>query len=162
MNIEAIYFDMDGTIADLYSYENWLELLRAEDTKPYEEAQPLVKMRHLEALGAAFNALGITLGVISWSAMGGSKDYNKATRKAKQEWLERHCPIFTEFHTVKYGTPKHRVAKFKNAVLVDDNQQVREQWKGYTIDATDPNAMLNELEKLLNILMGTIDIAFAA
>lgn len=156
MKIDAIYFDMDGTIADLYGYDSWLELLREEDTRPYEEAKPLVKMNQLEALGAAFQALGITLGIISWSAMGGSKDYNKATRKAKMEWINKHCPIFTEFHTVKYGTPKYQVAKFKNAVLVDDNPKVREQWKGYTIDATEPQAMLDELEKLLNVLMGTI------
>ena len=27
--MKAIYFDMDGTIADLYGYEGWLEMLQA-------------------------------------------------------------------------------------------------------------------------------------
>ena len=36
-----IYFDMDGTIADLYGVENWLNDLRTERTTPYEIANPL-------------------------------------------------------------------------------------------------------------------------
>ena len=34
----AIYFDMDGTIADLYGFDGWLDYLHAEDVKPYAEA----------------------------------------------------------------------------------------------------------------------------
>lgn len=34
-----ICFDMDGTIADLYGVENWLDYLIAEDVKPYAEAR---------------------------------------------------------------------------------------------------------------------------
>lgn len=30
----TINFDMDGTIADLYGVDNWLEMLIAEDTTP--------------------------------------------------------------------------------------------------------------------------------
>ena len=47
---KAIYFDMDGTIADLYGVPNWLDCLIAEKTKPYREAKPLVDMRNLLAL----------------------------------------------------------------------------------------------------------------
>ena len=36
-----INFDMDGTIANFYGVENWLDYLKAEDTKPYEIAKPL-------------------------------------------------------------------------------------------------------------------------
>ena len=45
---EAIYFDMDGTIADLYGFENWLPLLRAEDTTPYEKCDALVNVAELK------------------------------------------------------------------------------------------------------------------
>ena len=37
-----IWFDMDGTIANLYAVENWLADLRAERTRPYDMAQPMV------------------------------------------------------------------------------------------------------------------------
>ena len=46
----TIYFDMDGTIANLYSVENWLEKLRSEDATPYEEAKPLIRLATLARL----------------------------------------------------------------------------------------------------------------
>ena len=33
---KAIYFDLDGTLANLYGVENWLEYLIKEDTYPYD------------------------------------------------------------------------------------------------------------------------------
>ena len=42
-----IYFDMDGTIADLYGVENWLEMLINEDVTPYRVARPLIRMQSL-------------------------------------------------------------------------------------------------------------------
>ena len=41
---KAIFWDMDGTIADLYNVPNWLDKLRAEDTSPYREAEPLFSL----------------------------------------------------------------------------------------------------------------------
>ena len=35
---KMIVFDMDGTIADLYGVEGWLEMLEAENAAPYVEA----------------------------------------------------------------------------------------------------------------------------
>ena len=41
----TINFDMDGTIADLYGVENWLEYLIAENTFPYANARPLLHLQ---------------------------------------------------------------------------------------------------------------------
>lgn len=144
---KAIYFDMDGTIADLYSVDNWLEKLRSENVTPYVEAAPMYNMAQLDRLMREFMAIGFTIGVISWSAMNGSKEYNRATRAAKKAWIEQNLPCVSEFHVVKYGTPKHHVCKIKNSILVDDNAEVRAAWKGQTIDATQ-----NILEQLENLL----------
>lgn len=135
--MKAIYFDMDGTIADLYGYENWLEMLHAEDTKPYEECSVLVNIEELRQVLNEFIKMGITIGIISWGAMNGSREYCKRTRKAKIAWCEKYFPnVFTEYHVVKYGTPKHYVRKIKDSILVDDNEDVRNAWRGETIDAT--------------------------
>lgn len=135
--MKAIYFDMDGTIADLYGYDNWLEMLHAEDTTPYEECGCLVDIEELREVLNNFIAAGVTIGIISWGAMGGSREYCKRTRKAKIEWCEKYFPnVFTEYHVVKYGTPKHYVRKIKDSILVDDNADVRQAWKGETVDAT--------------------------
>lgn len=135
--MKAIYFDMDGTIADLYNYDNWLEMLRAEDTTPYEKCGVLVDIKELRRVLDDYINAGVTLGIISWGAMGGSREYCKRTRKAKIAWCEKYFPnVFTEYHVVKYGTPKHHVRKIKDSILVDDNADVRNAWKGETIDAT--------------------------
>ena len=41
---KAIYFDMDGTIADLYGVSGWLADLEAENVRPYAEAKPLINL----------------------------------------------------------------------------------------------------------------------
>ena len=135
--MKAIYFDMDGTLAALYDYPNWLEMLHAEDTTPYEECGCLVDIEELREVLNNFIAAGITIGIISWGAMNGSREYCKRTRKAKIDWCEKYFPnVFTEYHVVKYGTPKHHVRKIKDSILVDDNADVRQAWCGETIDAT--------------------------
>lgn len=132
------YFDMDGTIADLYGYEGWLDMLRAEDTKPYEECGTLVDIEKMREVLNDYVQAGIKVGIISWGAMGGSREYCKRTRKAKIAWCEKYFPdVFTEYHVVKYGTPKHRVRNEKDSILVDDNAEVRDAWKGETIDAAE-------------------------
>ena len=42
-----IWFDMDGTIANLYGVENWLPMLRAYDPTPYANAVPLLRLSRL-------------------------------------------------------------------------------------------------------------------
>ena len=44
---KAIYFDMDGTIANLYGVDGWLDCIIKEYTKPYREAKSLINMRKL-------------------------------------------------------------------------------------------------------------------
>ena len=152
---KAIYFDMDGTVADLYSVDNWENKLNACDVSPYVEAMPLVDMDALNDILNKFVSIGFVIGVISWSAMHGSKEYNKETRKAKRAWIKTNMPSVSEFHVVKYGTSKHTVAKIKGSILVDDNATVRKAWEKYTeenftIDASDNKNLLKNLEKLLD------------
>jgi len=151
--MKAIYFDLDGTLNRFYEVDNWLEKLHTEDISPYVEALPIINFEELREVLDDFIATGVTIGVISWSAMGGSKEYNRRTRKAKIEWCEKYFPnVFTEYHVIKYGTPKHHVRKIKDSILVDDNADVRQTWKGDTVDATkDVVFALKEiLERLEN------------
>lgn len=150
---DTIYFDMDGTIANLYGYPQWEPKLRNSDVSPYLDCEPLVNMEQLNNIIQQFKAMGVTCGVISWSSMDGSHTYNQACRKCKRDWIKRHCPdLLDDFHVVKYGTPKHRVSKSKNSILVDDNKSVRDKWPYITIDASNPESLLENLENLLDTL----------
>ena len=147
---KTVVFDMDGTIADLYGVENWLDALRAEDPTPYAEAKPMYNMLVLNSLLNTLKEMGWRIVVTTWLAKGSTPAYDALVREAKIEWLERYNFPFDEIHLVKYGTTKanctRRIGGFQ--VLVDDNEQVRKGWNlGATIDANE-----NIIEALLELL----------
>ena len=147
----TLVFDMDGTIANLYGVENWLEMLRAEDPTPYIVAQPMYDMDALKVILEMLKLQGWTIAVTSWLSMGSTREYDKLVRQAKREWLERYDFPFDEIHLVAYGTTKANCTR-KNGgyqILVDDNEKVRNGWNlGGTINANE-----NILEKLVELLL---------
>ena len=148
---KTLVFDMDGTIANLYGVENWLEMLRAEDPTPYIVAQPMYDMDALKVILEMLKLQGWTIAVTSWLSMGSTREYDKLVRQAKREWLERYDFPFDEIHLVAYGTTKANCTR-KNGgyqILVDDNEKVRNGWNlGGTINANE-----NILEKLVELLL---------
>ena len=130
-----INFDMDGTIADLYGVENWLEDLIAENTRPYAEARPLVNCSWLARRLNRLIRAGHTVNVISWLSRSGSPAYNDAVTVVKLQWLRKHLPSvnFTEIHIVPYGTPKQTLG---NGILFDDEKRNRDAWGAGAYDET--------------------------
>lgn len=131
-----IYFDMDGTIADLYGQENWLRSLIDEETKPYRQARPLVDMREFGRELRRLQAKGYAIGIISWLSKSGTREYNERVRRTKEMWLERHLGSvrFDEIHIVNYGTPKYTLSTVENAILFDDEERNRKDWCGVAYD----------------------------
>lgn len=132
----TIYFDMDGTIADLYNVENWLPKLRAENPSPYVEAEAMVNTGELQLYLSILQNRGCKLGIISWLSKGSSKSYDKMVREAKKNWLRENLPeiTFDETHFVKYGTRKDYIAKDKDGILFDDSEEVRNNWRGIAVN----------------------------
>ena len=99
-----ICFDMDGTIADLYGVEGWLENLIAEDVRPYREAKVLLNMNSLARRLNKLQKEGHEIVVISWLSKSGSDDYNTRVAEVKKAWLAKHLGSvkFNEINIVKY------------------------------------------------------------
>ena len=136
MKMTTINFDMDGTIADLYGVENWLDDLIASNTRPYEIAKPLL---NLSALARRLNTLqrqGYRIAIISWLSKSGTAEYNKAVTKAKIDWLTTHLASvrFDEIHIVEYGTPKQNFLHNPTDILFDDEEKNRLAWTGNAYD----------------------------
>ena len=133
---KAIYFDMDGTIADLYGVDGWLDYLIAEQTKPYREAKPLVDMRKLAKILNELQAQGWTIGIISWLSKSGSDTYGEKVAKTKEAWLKKHLGSvhFDEIKIAKYGTPKQFLADHALGILFDDEKPNRDAWAGEAYD----------------------------
>ena len=142
--MKKIYFDMDGTIANLYGVDGWLNYLINKETTPYRIAKPMINFSHLARLLNKLQRNGYTIGIISWTAKNSTKEYNERIAQVKREWLAKHLPSvrFDEIHIVEYGTPKSTCG---NGILFDDEEQNRIEWNGTAYNVN------NILEVLRNL-----------
>lgn len=148
--VKAIYFDMDGTIADLYGVNGWLDNLIAEQTKPYRMAKSLVDMRKLGSLLNHLQNIGYHIGIVSWLSKNGTKQYNDRVTKAKLAWLEKHIGSvhWDEIKIVEYGTPKSFVVEYPQGILFDDEKPNRMEWDKQGL-AFDVDNILMALENMV-------------
>ena len=126
---KKLVFDMDGTLADFYGVEGWLEYLENSDTTPYEIAKPLVDFKELNSLLKQLQTIGFKVVVTSWLAKNASQEFDKKVRQAKKAWLEKYGMPIDEIHLVKYGTPKQQCSKGDEQILFDDNADVRKSFE---------------------------------
>ena len=149
--IKVLVFDMDGTIADLYGVNGWLEDLRNENARPYLMAKPMYDTDILNIILGMLKAQGWKVVITTWLAKDSTEYYKDLVRKAKLQWLaEKNFP-FDEIHLVQYGTTKANCTRKLGGyqILIDDNEQVRNGWHlGDTINANE-----NILEKLVDLLL---------
>ena len=131
-NTKAIYFDMDGTIANLYAVNGWLDDLNNENERPYKDARPMVNMNVLARRLNALRRNGWVIGIITWLAKGATHEYNTRVEKVKRQWVKTHLASvqFDEFHVVEYGTPKEKVVNNPFGILFDDEEKNRKNWTG--------------------------------
>lgn len=139
-----IWFDMDGTIADLYGVEGWLEMLRAGDPTPYRAAKPLVRMQSLARILHRLQRQGYEIGIVSWLSKSSTPDYDEAVTAAKLEWLAAHLASvrFDSIDIIAYGTPKQ---DGRDGILFDDELKNREAWSGTAYDVNDILEVLKAL-----------------
>lgn len=146
MTKKMIWFDMDGTIADLYSVENWLEKLVNGEPAPYQKANPMLNMNLLARYIHALQRKGWAVGIISWLAKNSTPDYDEKVKAAKMAWLKKHLGSvnFDNIHIVPYGTNKYEVCK--GGILFDDEEKNRKQWGN--LQAFIPSHIMTVLKNL--------------
>ena len=144
---QTIFFDMDGTIADLYGVENWLDYLIEKNPLPYEIAKPLVRLSTLARYLNKLQAQGFRIGIISWLSKDSNNIYDGLVTYAKIKWLEKHLASvnFNEIHIVDYGTPKELFSN-GNDILFDDEENNRNNWIG---TAYDVDNIIDTLKSLM-------------
>lgn len=146
--IKMLVFDMDGTIADFYGVDGWLDDLRTEKTRPYAEAKPLYDMDELVEILKTLQLMGWEIAVTTWLAKDATKAYNQAVTKVKKEWLTKYNFPYDEIHCVKYGTTKANCTRKKGGfqIIFDDNEKIRKGWTlGASVDAKNMMEFLKAL-----------------
>ena len=143
---KAIWFDMDGTIADLYGVEGWLADLISENTRPYEQAKVMHNMALLARLLNKAQRNGYTIGIISWTSKAGTAEYNARVATAKMKWLAEHLHsvAWDAVQIVPYGTNKYSVCG--GGILFDDEQGNRDAWQD---EAHEPKDIMEILKKII-------------
>lgn len=144
MNEKILNFDLDGTIANLYGVENWLDYLINSNPYPYLAAKPLINMQSLARILNNLQKKGYKVNIISWLSKNSTPDYDKEVKKAKLKWLSKHLKSvqFDNIYIVPYGTPKHN---FSSGILFDDEEQNRKAWKGIAYDVKNIIEVLKAL-----------------
>lgn len=142
---KTIWFDMDGTIANLYGVENWLPMLINSDPTPYKLAAPLVNMNTLARKLNKLQRAGYKLGVISWLSKSSTPEYDEAVTAAKLWWLRKHLNSvkWDAVNIVAYGRNKWDVCG--EGILFDDEAPNREAWGD---EAFHPAEMMKILSSL--------------
>ena len=152
-----IYFDMDGTVYDLYNVDNWLEKLRSEDVSVYSTGNRLFNDDFYKVVSALMR-YGVRFGVITWGSMTATPEFEEQTRQTKLQWVKEHLPFVESFCYQQYGTPKQQAVKnrTKNDILIDDNSDVLRVWingntrKGYQV--TNEKNVTQILTEILSTL----------
>lgn len=150
---KAIWFDMDGTIADLYSVTNWLEKLRAYDETPYMEAAPLLRLSALARILNRLQREGFQIGIVSWLSKNPNPTYDAKVTAAKYYWLEKHLPSvnWDAVNILPHGTPKSEVMNNYDdckEFLFDDEDKNRVEWENNGGIAFDVDNILDILKAL--------------
>lgn len=146
-----IWLDMDGTFADLYGVDGWLNDLMAHNPRPYAIAEPLYDMTELILTLGELKNIGYNIGVVSWLSKDNDVAYGKVVTETKKTWLKKWCMdmVLDEIIITPYGKRKADTCRlFGYGILVDDEEQNRNAWDlGRTINANEN--IIEQLKKLL-------------
>ena len=153
-----VFFDLDGTLFNLYGKTNWLEMLRTETAGAFEGSfLPEIDLTEFYLTIEKLSIYGIQFAVISWLPMQASPEYEEICREEKNNWILENLPFVSEVSIVPYGIPKQDciIKRAQRMILLDDNKEICETWETakqrkaiqITKDWTVVHALKNLLEE---------------
>lgn len=153
---KKIYFDLDGTLYDLYSIPNWLEKIESEQSGLFLEGETLFEPAPFYKLVSELFSIGYEFGVITWLPMGASPEYEEICRAEKLQWIHENLPFVSEINVISYGIPKQKAIQKRASkmYLIDDSKEVCEEWMYNTkmqtaVLLTDCVKVIDALKKIM-------------
>ena len=135
---KVVYFDMDGTIADLYGVSDCFKRLDNMDATVYSEAKPIDKYINMLK---EFHTMGYKVIILSALGMVSSKRFDKDTIRNKGIWLDTYVGKEYIDERIYIPNTKHKelYQLFGKGILVDDDDRVLMNWDYDRIKATNSN-----------------------
>lgn len=144
-----VNFDMDGTLYDLYSLENWLEGIVNGVKGYYTNGATLVNMWKLSRVCRRLQKKGIKINIITWTQNTDNVNAIEQARKEKIAWLRKKMPYVDNIIILPYGTQKSDYMEdCVNNILFDDNVEVRKDWEEMGGIAFSQTQILNDLKTI--------------
>ena len=125
-----VYLDLDGTIASLYTEKDWLKRLNNEEEGLFLNLKPIINQ---ETLLEKFPKEKYEIVILSMTPKDASLEYCEKVKTEKDLWLSKHFPSLTKRIYKKYGHNKN-LKNSVNAILIDDNETIRNNWKGIALN----------------------------
>ena len=163
MKSTKIFFDLDGTLFDLYSKKNWLERLQNEDATVFDGDgmtrgfMPDIDHTFFEVINDLLDK-GVQFEVITWLPMNASPEYEFACELRKRLWVKENLPFISKVTCLSYGMPKQNAIsqRASTMILIDDNAEICEMWNTAKMrqailvdsDYTVTNALASILDSL--------------
>ena len=115
---KIIYFDMDGTLADLYSVDNVFKKLDTFNASPYVEDKPINK--YIDMLKEYKNN-GYKIIILSCLSKITNNDYDRQIVNAKGIWLDKYVgrEYIDERIFIPYTKDKSTYV-YRKGTLIDD------------------------------------------
>lgn len=130
MEKRIVYLDMDGTIADLYGIDGWLQKLEREKKNLFTSCKAMITE---EELFKIFPEHKYEIHILSMTPKNATKEYCEQVIAEKNIWLDLFFPKITKRIYLKYGNNKNLKNSQKH-ILVDDNKIIRENFRGLAIE----------------------------
>lgn len=164
--MKTIWFDMDGTVYELYKLDGWLTRLEEKDATVYNAKNACrANLKRIDSAVKTLVEAGWEVGVITWGAKGHEEGsaFLKEIAHAKKMWLRANMPnlfFYGHFTIQPYGVDKVRAIREVSDtmnVLVDDNALVRKVWRAHGKNFKTINAKVSYAKALENLAKGVIE-----
>lgn len=132
--MKTIYFDMDGTLSNLYAVDDVFNKLDNWDCTPYKDALPINK--NIELL-KQYKHNGYRVVILSCLSKITNEQFDVDTIQCKNMWLDMYVGKQYIDERIYIPYTKHKeMYVHSNGILVDDDKVILSNWnKGSVIAA---------------------------
>ena len=152
---KEIYFDLDGTIYDLYGMENWLERIENEKPNTFTDGKFIVNYDEFMQCVKELKEQGYNFNVISWLPYDVTYDYRKKCEQEKRSWIKKFLPFVKNVEIQFYGILKH--THVESGILIDDNEKICRHWRNENRIALNVNKEFNVISALKKLIRGEVE-----
>lgn len=157
-NNRILILDMDGTIADTYSYPDWAGILRGHVKDPWNECgkvdpnevyrmfvdvNPMITAKDLQVFCNSWDET-VVFSMVPWDA---TDEVIVSTVKAKLLWLHTHFPFLKNIVITKFKDEKNYINPL-------DVKYIHFETIPFTWQPGESDTLVDDNEKLLNSFIG--------